>query len=119
MGRRKKNATVAQDIKSFTETKEDSLTEFSKEKISLLDQETIDQFEVKPVSSPSKLGGQRIEYFVGKSTYKQALTLAYEWQDRYNNDSHNNGKIRFVNYYPQSFVGRTILIGYDITGITE
>jgi len=111
MGRRKKNATVGQDVKSFTETKEDSLTVFAKKNNTSITQDVIDDFDVKPVGKPNKLGGEYIESFNGKN-YRESLKLAYEWKDRYEK-IYKEKQINFVNYYPQIFMAKSILISYN------
>lgn len=109
MGRKKRDASVE---KSFEEIKEESLANLLKEKESI-PQDIINEFDVKPVSKTSMLGGNRIESFSGKSDYRDALSVAYEWLKQYNT-TNKDSKASFVNYYPQSYLGRTVLMGINI-----
>ncbi len=110
MGRKKRDASTE---KSFEEIKKESLESFTKEKESI-PQEVINQFEVKPVSKTSLLGGNRTENFTGKNDYLDALNKAYEWLEDYNKEHKGTSKATFVNYYPQTYLGRTILMGINI-----
>jgi len=112
MGRRKKEVSTTESVKSFTETKADSVAVFSKEENLSIEQNVIDSFDVKPVGKLNKLGGQYIMDFTGKN-YAESLKLAYEWKDRYEKEN-SNLKVNFVNYYPQEFMHKTILISYNI-----
>jgi len=116
MGRRKKNATLDQDLKSFTETKDESLEIFTKEKITV-PPKVIAMFDVQPVGKSHLIGGEKLEHF-NEKTYQASLERAYEWRDDYNKKSKEN-KIEFVNYYPQEFKGKSILMGYNTIKIEE
>lgn len=115
MGRKKRDASVE---KSFEEIKEESLANLLKEKESI-PQDIIDEFDVKPVSKTSMLGGNSLENFSGKSDYRDALKTAYEWLRKYNEENKGKSKATFVNYYPQSYLGRTVLMGINIKAMSN
>lgn len=112
MGRKKKDVSTSQTVKSFTEIKEEGVAGLLKKKDLSIEQEVVDKFDVKPVRSIAMLGGQYIMDFTGKN-YEESLKLAYEWKDRYEKD-HKDTKVNFVNYYPQVFMHKTILISYNL-----
>jgi len=116
MGRKKgsKNKTnsTADVVASFEATKDDGLTVFTKQEKHLIDKETIEKFDIKPVKRTSDLTG-RIQNFNGKN-YEESLKLAYAWMELYNRRSTDGTKIKLNNYYPQVFMEKSILVGYDL-----
>ena len=116
MGRRKKNATIEQDLQSFTETKEESLRIFTREKITV-PPKVIAMFDVQPVRKSNMIGGERLEHF-NEGSYAESLKWAHQWRDNFNAKS-KEFKIEFVNYYPQEFKGKSVLMGFNVVNVGE
>lgn len=112
MGRKKKNASTEKDVEDFTVTKEDSLEVFSKKKHLSISKEVIALFDIKPVGKINKLSGHGVKGFNGKD-YKDSLELAYNWMNDFN--KYNDEKlIELVDYYPQEFMEKSVLVSYNI-----
>ena len=119
MGRRKltdeeKNQKLKEKVNDFAPLdKDEQLSVFTKTKLSSLSQETIDKYDAKPVGKLSKLSGHKINGFTGKS-YADSLSQVQGFLDTHNNDRNSVDKFVWVDYYPQEFLQRSILISYNI-----
>ena len=114
-GSKNQKKSTAQNVASFEATKDDGLTVFTKQERHLIDKETIAKFDINPVERTSDLSG-RIQNFNGKN-YEESLKLAYAWMEQYNRRSTDGTKIELNNYYPQVFMEKSILVGYDLKQI--
>jgi hypothetical protein len=111
-GSKNKVNSTEKVVASFEATKDDGLTVFTKQERHLIDKETIEKFDIKPVKRTSDISG-RIQSFTGKN-YEESLKLAYAWMELYNRRSTDGTKIKLNNYYPQVFMEKSILVGYDL-----
>ena len=112
MGRHKKGVNTAEEVEAFSVDKEKQLEKFSGERKSLISKEEIARFDIKPVPRLHMLSGKGIEGFVGKS-YTAAISEAYVWRDRYNNQKDVVKKIKLVDYFVQeAYYG--VLVSYNI-----
>jgi len=112
MGRHKKSDTKEKNADDFTVDKESQLKKIGVDSLSTLDKETIAMFDIKPVGNPNKVSGNFIKGFTGKN-YEESLKSAYEHMKEYNKRKDGYDKIELVNYYPQVFKGKSILVGYN------
>ena len=115
MGRRKKDKSKSaqNNVDDFTVDKDEQLKAFDGREINpKLTQEVINKFDIKPVRKTSDLTGERLDTFNGKN-YEDSLKLLYEWRDRYNNQSEKD-MIILVNYYPQEFKSKSIIVSYNL-----
>jgi len=118
MGRRKateqeKNDKKQKKVDDFAPIdKEGQLTVFTEKKTLQISQEVIDKFDIKPVGKPAKLSGMKINGFNGKN-YEASLNEAYEWAKSNNENDKILDKIVLVDYYPQSFMSRSVLVSYN------
>lgn len=123
MGRHKKtdlekNKTKQEKVDNFNASvdKSDSLTVFTKQPALLISQDVIDKFDIRPVGKIGKLSGHKIIQFNEKN-YEESLKAAYSWKDENNNNpkkSEFDGNFVLVDYYPQEFKGKSILVSYNI-----
>lgn len=123
MGRRKKtdlekNNTKQNKVDAFniSNDKSDALTVFTKQAVSLISQETIDKFDIRPVGKLGKLSGHNIIQFNEKN-YEESLKAAYLWRDLNNNKEKKDEfhkDIVLVDYYPQEFKSKSVLVSYNL-----
>ena len=123
MGRRKKtdiekNNTKQNKVDTFnlSNDKSDALTVFTKQTVSLISQETIDKFDIRPVGKLGKLSGHNIIQFNEKN-YEESLKAAYLWRDLNNNKAKKDEfhkDIVLVDYYPQEFKSKSVLVSYNL-----
>lgn len=120
MGRKKltdeeKNKRTQEKIDSFAPIdKDEQLSVFTKKTESSLSQEIIDMYEQKPVSDPSKLSGKFLSGFNGKN-YLESLNGAVQFIQSNNENVNSQDVYKWVDYYPQEFEKRSILISYNVT----
>ncbi|MFZ2992621.1 MAG: hypothetical protein WA061_02790 [Microgenomates group bacterium] len=114
MGRKKKSANTANEVESFSTTKEDQLEIFTKKKLVVtIPKEVIEKYGIKPLPRVIDLRGKCFESFTGKN-YEGALKAATEWKDAYNEEKNHEKKIDIVDFYPQLAFGCSIIVSYNL-----
>jgi hypothetical protein len=114
MGRKKKGSNTKSEVDSFSVDKGNQLEVFSHKTPSLLTKDIIAKYDIKPVRGTNNLRGAYLESFTQGKNYDEALKLAYEWRDRFNTRKNAISKIELIDYYPQEFKGKSIIISYKI-----
>lgn len=106
-GRKAKNAK--KDVENFEIDKEESLKVFTQER-NLISEEVIKKFDIKPVGKAYQIQGG-IKPFNGES-YEESLLMAYAWRDAINQAGEQS--VKLMNYFPQEFMGKSVLVGFKI-----
>ena len=117
MGRQKKDKakTAQNDVNDFDVNFGDQLKKLEQKNDVKIDKEILKKYDMKPVSRIKDLRGKQIMQFNGKN-YEESMRLAIEWKDAYNQQSANGALVEIVDFYPQVFMSKQIIISYNLKG---
>jgi len=117
LGRQKKDKakTAQNDVNDFDVNFEDQLKKLEQKSEVKINEETLKKYDIKPVSRIKDLRGKQIRQFNGKN-YEESLKLASEWRDSYNASQTDGTSVEIVDFYPQIFMSKQIIISYKMKG---
>ncbi len=75
---------------------------------------TSEEINLPQKPSPAKLSGKHIIQFT-EASYELSLREGFHWADRNNQDSKSKFNIKLIDYYIQSFKGKSILVSYNLS----